>query len=328
MPPTRPPRRGLIHLAASLGGHLELLTGAREAFAGFDRVWVTSEGAKAEALRAEGERVEVLPRMDRANVAPAAFVRGAALALRERPRVVVTSGAGVVAPFCATSRALGARLIFVETMARVTSGSATGRALARIAHAVAVQWPELRATYPRAVVCRPLLLEDLPGELREGGRGTFVSLGSHDAPFERLTRMVADAAEAGVLAAPVVVQAGVTPAAHPALDVREYVDAASHRELVASSEVVVCHGGAGVMSAAIRAGRRPLVLARSAAHGEHVDDHQHELVRKLASLGLVVELSSAIDRAAVEAARRPPSPPAAADRLPGLVPVLRGLLEG
>ena len=42
-----------------------------------------------------------------------------------RPRTVVTSGAGVVAPFCLFARLAGARLVFVETMARVTSPSLT-----------------------------------------------------------------------------------------------------------------------------------------------------------------------------------------------------------
>jgi UDP-N-acetylglucosamine transferase subunit ALG13 len=79
-------------------------------------------------------------------------------------------------------------------------------------------------------------------------------------------------------------------------------------ERLRSAECVICHGGAGVISAAIRAGRRPMAMPRRVALAEHTDDHQLQIVDKLASLGLVVPLQSRIDAAHVRAARQ--SPPA------------------
>lgn len=81
---------------------------------------------------------------------------------------------------------------------------------------------------------------------------------------------------------------------------------------LAQADAVVCHAGSGTLRDALAAGHRPIVVARLARHGEHVDDHQRELVRalgdRIVALGdlsgaaLVVALTAAI----AEARRTPP----------------------
>lgn len=296
------PRR--VHLIASLGGHLELLHAAAPAFAPLQQTWITSDGARATALREEGKRVRTLPRLDRGTLGLRAVLAGVVLALRERPRLVVTSGAGLAVPFAVVSRALGARLVFLETMARVTTGSMTGRLLARLGATVLVQWPELRTTYPQAVVCEPLLLEGLPG-LRSGGSGTFVTVGSHDAGFDRMLAAVDAAVADGLLPQPVHVQRGVSsyiPRLGTSVDFLTPEEFARRTEEAA---VVVTHGGAGAIATALRSGRRPLVFARDPARGEHVDGHQQELVDKLAELALIVPVEDSLRRQHLAEARAP-----------------------
>jgi UDP-N-acetylglucosamine transferase subunit ALG13 len=55
-----------------------------------------------------------------------------------------------------------------------------------------------------------------------------------------------------------------------------------------SSELVIVHAGAGSIIQAMQAGKVPVVMPRRASLGEHVDDHQLELVRELAQRGKVV----------------------------------------
>ena len=55
--PRRPALRAPIVLAASGGGHLDLLVRIRAVAADRDRVWLTSPGSRARQLEAEGERV-------------------------------------------------------------------------------------------------------------------------------------------------------------------------------------------------------------------------------------------------------------------------------
>jgi UDP-N-acetylglucosamine transferase subunit ALG13 len=295
-----------VYLAASGGGHLELLVRLRDSLPDVRRVWVTTPGGKAGRLADEGERVLLVPPLDRRNLDVRNPPRSLRMAARERPRIVLTSGAGVVATFVAGARALGARVLFVETMARVRSPSATGRLLARIADEFFVQWPELMSVYPRAKLCRPLLLADIADSAAgERGEGTFVTLGSHTQPFDRLLRAVDRATADGILPGPVRVQAGASDFTSRQLEVERWIPEDRFGDTLDAARYIVCHGGAGVISQALRAGRRPLVMSRDAAHGEHVDDHQAELLGELERRRLVVPIEGDITEQHLAAADAP-----------------------
>jgi UDP-N-acetylglucosamine--N-acetylmuramyl-(pentapeptide) pyrophosphoryl-undecaprenol N-acetylglucosamine transferase len=256
--------------------------------------------------------VLLLPPFDRERRDTAHALRALALAARERPRVVITSGAGNAVAFCAAARALGARLLFVETMARVGELSASGRVLARLAHRTLVQWRETAAVVGDAVVCRPALLEDISATGGCPGDGTFVAFGTHHQPFPRLMSLVATAVAKGVLPRPVVVQAGATqcpPALRHEVEAHRWLSPDAMRTMLVESGVVVSHAGAGIAAAALRAGRRPILLARRGNLGEHVDDHQIQIARALESRGLAVVVDDAITAADVTRARTPIAPP-------------------
>ena len=69
------------------------------------------------------------------------------MALRLRPRWVVSLGASDVVPFCYAARLLGAEIIHVECMNQVVSRSLTGRLLYPIAKKIFVQWEDLRPSF-------------------------------------------------------------------------------------------------------------------------------------------------------------------------------------
>jgi len=319
-----------IHLAASLGGHFELLTALQPAVEGYERVWVTAAESSADRLRAAGETVRDVPRFNRSRPVTALrnVIGSFSLALRERPRVVVTTGAGSVVAFCVAARLQGAKVVFIETMARVTSPSASGRVFSRIAARVVVQWPEMESVYPGALVCRPALWDDV-GEGEEPSRGgTFVSVGTHRHPFDRLLALVDRAVAEAVLPEPVVAQSGscrYTPHHYP---VRRMLSYDEMLEAVEQAEYVICHAGSGIISAALRTGHKPLVLARRGALAEHVDDHQEQIVRKLSELDLIVPLDGPLTEDHLAAAKAGVRPPSDLADGPPVTEVLGRALEG
>lgn len=292
----------MILVATSHGGHLELLRDVADCFADLPHVWATPRSGQADDLARTGARVLELPDPHRDPRSLAANVRAAAAILRRvRPDVVLSGGAGVAVPVALLARARGARVVHVETMARISDLSVTARALGRVAHAVLVQWPEQGLLLPRAQVCRPALLEGIPAaRVGPGGGGTFVSVGSHRSPFERLLRLAREGVASGVLPAPLVEQSAAGRFTRAEME-----------ERVARADVVLCHGGSGIISLVLRSGRLPLVLPRRAEHGEHHDDHQVTMARKLALLGLVVPLEDVRLQAAAE--RAAAGPPVAAE---------------
>src|SRR5579875_1914999 len=186
-----PHRHARVAFAASPGGHVDLLIALAPAVTSPERMWIVPDGARRQELAATGERtaaVRIFGRSPRALVGNLRDVGGALR--RFRPQVVITSGAGVVVPYCLMARVLGARIIYMETMARVTTGSKAGRVLSRIAATTLVQWPESLRVYPRAVCCSPPLLERAGETAKRERRGTFVALGTHWQPSSRLMRLV------------------------------------------------------------------------------------------------------------------------------------------
>jgi UDP-N-acetylglucosamine transferase subunit ALG13 len=321
--------RQTIYFAASAGGHLDLLEELEgQLLDGAQRVWVTSDTKRGRAIGRERGRAVLLPEYGRN---PARLIANVAGALRtvlgERPRVVVTSGAGVVVPFCVLARLFGARLVYIETMARILGPSRTARLLSRLARSTIVQWPELGSALPRATVCRPTLLERIRDGAPPPGTGTFVAVGTHAQPYERLLGIAERALERDVLPRPLFAQTGGASIERPGFEKADWLPRAEVEARVASAEVVVCHAGAGIIAAALRAGRRPIVLPRDPARGEHIDDHQRQLTAKLATWGLVVPISGEIGSDDVQAALRPLATPAALAAAPAAADVLRAELQ-
>lgn len=62
----------------------------------------------------------------------------------------------------------------------------------------------------------------------------------------------------------------------------------------AEASAIVCHGGTGSIMLARHEGLKPIVVPRTHAHGEHVDDHQVAFARRMAARG-DVELAETED---------------------------------
>jgi UDP-N-acetylglucosamine:LPS N-acetylglucosamine transferase len=117
----------------------------------YDHFYFTFKGGVADEMKKTG-RVRTIPNIVKYN--PVSWVVGAVLsgyaALVERPDVVISTGAGIVVFFCVFAKLLGAKLIFIESMARVERPTLTARFLYPFADLFFVQWPDLLNYFPRA----------------------------------------------------------------------------------------------------------------------------------------------------------------------------------
>ncbi|MGZ4309424.1 MAG: PssD/Cps14F family polysaccharide biosynthesis glycosyltransferase [Gaiellaceae bacterium] len=126
----------------------------REAWEGFERVWVTFDAGDSRALLAGEEVVHAyqptnrnLPNLLRNLLLAFRVVR------RVRPAAIVTTGAGVAVPFAWAGRLLGAQVVYVETLARIEKPSLSYRLAAPAVTRTYVQWPELQRALPQARFC-------------------------------------------------------------------------------------------------------------------------------------------------------------------------------
>jgi UDP-N-acetylglucosamine:LPS N-acetylglucosamine transferase len=144
-----PPREVL--LVASNGGHLLQLLQLADLWPRESRHWISFEKSDAVSLLAS-ERTTWAYHPTNRNVRNLIRNFGMALRMVRRRNIqaIITTGAGVAVPFVILGRLLGVNVVYIESMARITSPSLTGRLTYPFADTFIVQWPELQRFFKRA----------------------------------------------------------------------------------------------------------------------------------------------------------------------------------
>ena len=131
--------------AASGGGHWIELLRLRPAFEGWDIAYVSMFENYAAAV--PGLRLHTVPDASRFDKLAflKVFLRAVPIMLKERPRAVVTTGSAPMLAFILLGRLMGARTLWIDSIAQAEEMSSSGRLAKRLAHTVVAQWPEVAA---------------------------------------------------------------------------------------------------------------------------------------------------------------------------------------
>lgn len=70
--------------------------------------------------------------------------------LKEKPDVIICTGVLATIPICLISKLAGKKLIYIESFAKVTSATQSGKLLYRFADQFYVQWKQMLDIYPKA----------------------------------------------------------------------------------------------------------------------------------------------------------------------------------
>ena len=146
----------------------------------------------------------------------------------------------------------------------------------------------------------------------------FVSVGTHEAPFDRMLRAVYELE----LDEQLVVQHGPSTVRSDSAVEVEYLSFEEVVDYIRKARAVVMHAGVGSVMISLANGKRPIVMARRFEFAEHVDDHQVELARRMDANGLAtfvdgVDELRAVLAGAPEAAGRMSGAPWLGDDLAG-----------
>lgn len=76
---------------------------------------------------------------------------------RERPRLILSTGAGPAVVFALVGKLFGIPSLFIETFTRVTRPSLTGRIMYRLANRFLYQWKPLGKFFPDGLYGGPLV---------------------------------------------------------------------------------------------------------------------------------------------------------------------------
>lgn len=137
-----------ICLAASAGGHLSQLLKLAESWSGRDAFYVTTARAARGDLEKYG-RVYIVGECNRRHPIQTVWVffQCLKIAFRERPQVVISTGAAPGLLLCFAAKLTGAKIVWIDSIANVERLSLSGYMVRYFADICLTQWPELAERY-------------------------------------------------------------------------------------------------------------------------------------------------------------------------------------
>lgn len=141
-----------VCLVGSSGGHLTHLYMLKPFWKNKNRFWVTFDKEDARSLL-EDEKMYSCYYPTNRNIKN--LIRNTFVALKvlskEKPNLIISSGAAVSVPFFYLGKLFGAKLIYIEVFDRIDKPTMSGKLVYPITDKFIVQWEEMKKVYPKAI---------------------------------------------------------------------------------------------------------------------------------------------------------------------------------
>lgn len=120
----------------------------------------------------------------------------------------------------------------------------------------------------------------------------FVILGTQDKKFPRLLEAIQKQIDEGKInkEEEIIVQAGSTKFESKDMKVLDYIPVKEFEEYIDKADVVICHAGVGTILTALKKGKKIIAAARLKQYGEHVNDHQLQILENFTEEGYILAL--------------------------------------
>jgi len=136
-----------ICIVSSAGGHLDEVRALRPAYSEFDHFYVVNQAVQPTPDMQD--KLYIISHSERDLLFFVNLVEAWKILRKERPDVLLSTGAGAIVPFAIVGRLFfGTKSIFVESLTRVTVPSLTARIMYRLADRFFYQNEQLRPHFP------------------------------------------------------------------------------------------------------------------------------------------------------------------------------------
>ncbi len=140
--------------AASSGGHYEQLLMLKPLMEKYDSIIITEKTSYHTAI--QGKKMYYMKQVNRKEIS---FLwsmlinvfRSLKIYIKEKPDVVICTGVLAVIPICLMCKLFRKKLIYIESFAKITSPTETGKLLYKFADQFYVQWESMLEFYPKAI---------------------------------------------------------------------------------------------------------------------------------------------------------------------------------
>lgn len=125
--------------------------------------------------------------------------------------------------------------------------------------------------------------------LLEGKKMIFVTVGTHEQPFNRLVKAVDELKRDGVITEDVIMQTGFSTYEPKYCQWSKLIPYQQMIKNVEDARIVITHGGPASFIMPLQIGKTPIVVPRQHRFDEHVNDHQVEFARNVAErMGTII----------------------------------------
>jgi UDP-N-acetylglucosamine transferase subunit ALG13 len=129
-------------------------------------------------------------------------------------------------------------------------------------------------------------------------------LGTQNFQFNRLLKKIDLLIDRGVITDKVYVQAGYSDYKTDNFETKPFIKFEEMENKISECNLLITHGGTGTIVGGLKKGKNIIGVPRLQKYGEHVDDHQKEIIGLFSQKGLIIgineieELENAIKRSA------------------------------
>lgn len=116
----------------------------------------------------------------------------------------------------------------------------------------------------------------------------FITLGSQKFQFNRLLKAVDDLVVKGIISEEVFAQIGYSDYMPKYYKSKAFLNHDEFANMEEKADIVITHGGTGAIIGAVKRGKKVIAVPRLSKYGEHVDDHQIQLLKEFDKMGIIL----------------------------------------
>ena len=121
----------------------------------------------------------------------------------------------------------------------------------------------------------------------------LITLGTQDKPFYRLLEAVQKQIDNKVINEKVIVQAGITSDFKSKdMEIFDLIPMDEFDKLISECDILITHGGVGSIISGLKNNKKVIAAARLEKYGEHVNDHQLQIVENFTNSGYILSLDN------------------------------------
>lgn len=140
--------------AASSGGHFEQIAMLKPLMEKYPSFIVTEKTMYEAGIK--GQKMYYLYQVNRKHkmcffLLLLNAIKSLGIIIKEKPDVVITTGVLAMIPICLLCKLFRKKVIYIESFAKVSSPTETGRLMYKFADRFYIQWESMKKFYPKAI---------------------------------------------------------------------------------------------------------------------------------------------------------------------------------